>query len=368
VARAGATVFFALACDADAVRSVTLPPPPLADADTTTDASDASSSDGAAPLAAFAVIGDPGQTPHSAATMAAALAAGPALPAAALLLGDLSYADCVQARWDSWGRLASTLAGVVPTLSVVGNHEVEAECGAPFTAYEARFRMPGDDVATSSVPAVPAAPPPLWWSYESAGVLFLGLSSYSPVAPGSPQHAWLSAQLGAVRRSRTPWVVAALHAPWYNSNLKHQEEKEPAAMRGAFEGLLRDAGVDLVLAGHVHAYERSSGGVFDGEPDACAPSAWLAGCEEAVRARKRCTLTLAAAHFSVHRAGRRRQPRGAGGRVAGAAPGMERLPRSSVRVRAWLLGCAFRRMLSLRFSAHAPDVSSARSARLGTAG
>jgi hypothetical protein len=360
VARAGATIFFALACDPAAVRSVTLPPPPLPDAaDTTTDASDASSSDGAAPLAAFAVIGDPGQTPHSAATMAAALAAGPALPAAALLLGDLSYADCVQARWDSWGRLASTLAGVVPTLSVVGNHEVEVECGAPFAAYAARFRMPGD---AGSPPAMSAVPAPLWWSYESAGVLFLGLSSYSPVAPGSPQHAWLSAQLGAVRRSRTPWVVAALHAPWYNSNLKHQEEKEPAAMRAAFEGMLRDAGVDLVLAGHVHAYERSSGGVFDGEPDACAPSALLAGCEETRDAPMRqcadaCCAALIQRTLCWATAATAR-----GWRARGRSRG--RIGAASEKQRTGACVLSFLRALICASA----DVASARSARLGTAG
>ena len=38
----------------------------------------------------------------------------------------------------------------------------------------------------------------------------------------SPQYAWLLRDLAAVDSSRTPWVVAVQHAPWYNSNYAHQ--------------------------------------------------------------------------------------------------------------------------------------------------
>lgn len=45
------------------------------------------------------------------------------------------------------------------------------------------------------------------------------------------------------------------HVPWYNSNTAHQGEG--GDMMKAMEPLLYAASVDLVLAGHVHAYERS---------------------------------------------------------------------------------------------------------------
>ena len=43
--------------------------------------------------------------------------------------------------------------------------------------------------------------------------------------------------------------------PWYNSNDAHQGEGDN--MMASMEPLLNAAGVDIVLAGHVHAYERS---------------------------------------------------------------------------------------------------------------
>ena len=51
--------------------------------------------------------------------------------AAAVIVGDLSYADCDQARWDSWGRLAEPLSSELPLLTLAGNHEIEGGCGDP---------------------------------------------------------------------------------------------------------------------------------------------------------------------------------------------------------------------------------------------
>jgi hypothetical protein len=59
-----------------------------------------------------------------------------------LHVGDLSYADGVQHRWDKWGRMFEYLAATVPWMVFVGNHENE-DVGSPFLAYQTRFRMPG---------------------------------------------------------------------------------------------------------------------------------------------------------------------------------------------------------------------------------
>jgi 2',3'-cyclic-nucleotide 2'-phosphodiesterase (5'-nucleotidase family) len=57
-----------------------------------------------------------------------------------------------------------------------------------------------------------------------------------------------------VDRTKTPWLIAILHAPWYNSNSAHQGEGD--AMMAAMESTLYAAKVDIMFAGHVHAYER----------------------------------------------------------------------------------------------------------------
>ena len=67
---------------------------------------------------------------------------------------------------------------------------------------------------------------------------------------------WLKADLAAVSRARTPWLLVSLHAPWYNSNSEHQGDGE--AMRQALEPTLVAAGVNAIFPGHVHSYERST--------------------------------------------------------------------------------------------------------------
>ena len=62
------------------------------------------------------------------------------------------------------------------------------------------------------------------------------------------------ADLAKVDRQKTPWLIAAVHAPWYNSNTAHQGSGE--GMREAMEDMLLEAKVDVLFAGHVHAYER----------------------------------------------------------------------------------------------------------------
>ncbi|WP_018466580.1 metallophosphoesterase family protein [Calidithermus timidus] len=63
------------------------------------------------------------------------------------------------------------------------------------------------------------------------------------------QRSWLEA---ALRASRAPWKVLALHRPLYSSGL-HGGSR---SLRSALEPLLLRYGVRLVLAGHDHDYER----------------------------------------------------------------------------------------------------------------
>ncbi|KAF6162903.1 hypothetical protein GIB67_021052 [Kingdonia uniflora] len=77
---------------------------------------------------------------------------------------------------------------------------------------------------------------------------------------------FITADLAKVDRRRTPWLLALFHVPWYNSNKAHQCEGD--SMMASMEPLLYTAGVDIMFAGHVHAYERSKR-VNNGKYDPC---------------------------------------------------------------------------------------------------
>ena len=69
---------------------------------------------------------------------------------------------------------------------------------------------------------------------------------------GSRQAAWLAADLAAVDRAVTPWVVVVEHAPYYNSGSYHANATEGWIVQAALEDQLQGGLVDLVIHGHVH--------------------------------------------------------------------------------------------------------------------
>ncbi len=54
----------------------------------------------------------------------------------------------------------------------------------------------------------------LYPAVPRAGVHWVMMGSYVPYGEDSAQAAWLRADLAAVDRARTPWVIAVMHSPW----------------------------------------------------------------------------------------------------------------------------------------------------------
>jgi len=187
----------------------------------------------------FAVVADVGQTKYANATMHGALKWIRENNVSTLLFaGDISYADGEQERWESFGRLAQPLLSSVPTIFAPGNHELSLS--ESYVAYNHRYSVRHRE---------------LWFGESRGPVHFITLNSYSRSEPGSAQYRWLENELRSIDRDSTPWVVAQFHAPWFCSNPSHKGESN--SMRDSMEPLFVKYNVDLVLSGHVHAYERS---------------------------------------------------------------------------------------------------------------
>ncbi|KAK4281638.1 hypothetical protein QN277_013106 [Acacia crassicarpa] len=207
----------------------------------------------------FVVVGDLGQTEWTRSTLEHAESKDYDV---FLLPGDLSYADTQQPLWDSFGRLVEPSASRRPWMVTEGNHEIETIpilFPERFKAYNARWLMPYAESHSSSN---------LYYSFEVASTHVIMLGSYTDFDSASDQYKWLQSDLTRIDRLTTPWVIVLLHAPWYNTNEAHQGEGE--SMRKAMEELLYKARVDLVFAGHVHAYERFTR-IYDNKADSCGP-------------------------------------------------------------------------------------------------
>ena len=64
----------------------------------------------------FAIIGDLGQTDNSASTLAHVAASGRI--GSIMHVGDLSYADSDEPRWDSWQNLVQPVAATIPYMTM----------------------------------------------------------------------------------------------------------------------------------------------------------------------------------------------------------------------------------------------------------
>ena len=138
-----------------------------------------------------------------------------------------------------------------------GNHELGA--GENWQHYNLRYPMPSRQSGSLSN---------LWWSRAVGPVHLIGLCSYCAIHGSSLQQRWLRRDLSAIDRTLTPWVVVLTHVPFYHSSEVHASEAE--LMRYHIEGLLFAAGVDLVVAGHIHAYERTQP-LFAEQQHRCGP-------------------------------------------------------------------------------------------------
>lgn len=209
----------------------------------------------------FSIVGDLGQTEWTSTTLQHI---SKTEYDALILPGDLSYADLHQPSWDTFGHLVQPLASQRPWMVTHGNHEIEKIPiihSESFTSYNARWLMPYEESASSSN---------LYYSFQVAGVHVIMLGSYAGFEPDSDQYRWLTSELRRVDRSKTPWLIAVVHAPWYNTNEAHQGEYESVGMKKAMEDLLYGARVDAIFAGHVHAYERFVR-VYKDEANECGP-------------------------------------------------------------------------------------------------
>lgn len=176
-------------------------------------------------------------------------------PELVLTVGDLSYADGWAHRWDIFGTMMEPLLSSRYQLAVVGNHEMTMNNGVDFLN---RYPMPTRQSGSES---------DLAFSYEAGPVFVIGSEgSYAGTDKASAQWNFIADKLKGVDRERTPWVVVMFHTPWYNSNKCHHGEG--LKHQWDMEELLYQYGVDIVVNGHIHSYERSYP-VFKNVRDQC---------------------------------------------------------------------------------------------------
>ena len=203
-----------------------------------------------------------------------------------LLNGDLCYANLNPAAqpavWADFGNNNQTSAAFRPWMPCVGNHEIEFKNGAQgFTSYLTRYTLPDNRTPF----------PGRWYSFRVGSALFISLSADdviyqdggafvggpAPLTPaastgnqaiepgtsfyingysGGVQTLWLERTLREAREDDDiDWIIVQMHQDALSSS--RAGNGSDLGIRQAWLPLFDRYGVDLVLCGHDHDYERS---------------------------------------------------------------------------------------------------------------
>ena len=195
-----------------------------------------------------------------------------------LMNGDLSYAnisDAPLATWASYFTNIMRSARHRPWMPAAGNHENEVGNGPQgYLSYQTRFELPGNGSAEFAGN---------WYAFTAGTVRLLSINNddvclqdgafssyrrdhmpgyvergYDPYVRGysrGRQRAWLEAELAAARADgEIDWIVVCMHQVAMSSARLNGAD---LGIRQEFMPLFDAYGVDLVVAGHEHHYERT---------------------------------------------------------------------------------------------------------------
>jgi hypothetical protein len=155
------------------------------------------------------------------------------IPGTVFTAGDNAYengttVDFAQCYGPSWGRHKAR------TRPAPGNHEYQTAGASGYFAYYG-----------------PSAGPmgKGYYSYDLGEWHIISLNSNIPMNAGSPQEAWLRADLAA---SGKPCTLAYWHHPRFTSGVMYGNSRSTEPLWRA----LYDAGAEIVISAHEHNYER----------------------------------------------------------------------------------------------------------------
>jgi hypothetical protein len=203
-----------------------------------------------------------------------------------LLNGDLCYANLNPATqpavWSDFANNVQASAAFRPWMPCPGNHEIEFHNGAQgFNSYLTRYSLPHNGTPFHG----------LWYHFKVGSAFFISLSAddviyqdsgafvagpaplqpapstgNASIAPGSSlyihgysngaQTRWLESTLAAASKDEAiDWIIVQMHQDALSSSKNGNGSDK--GIRETWLPLFDRYGVDLVLCGHDHDYERS---------------------------------------------------------------------------------------------------------------
>jgi hypothetical protein len=170
-----------------------------------------------------------------------------------LMLGDNAYPNGTQDEYqEALFETYPDLLRQVPVWPTLGNHDGQsADSATQSGAYYDIFTLPTNAEAGGLASGTEA-----YYSFDYGQIHFISLESHhSDRSPGGAMMTWLEKDLAANDKN---WTIAFWHhSPYSKSGRDSDEDKRMIDMRENALPIIESYGVDLVVSGHGHSYERS---------------------------------------------------------------------------------------------------------------
>ena len=146
--------------------------------------------------------------------------------------------------WGQWFKSGGDLYKSIPLIATPGNHEYyKGVIQALDERWMSQFSFPQN------------GPPDFlgrvcYWDYQNTRFISLDTNGIQTVPSALAQRSWLKKVL---EETHQRWIVIMMHHPMYSTS----RGRDYFYLRWLFKSLIDQYNVDLVLAGHDHAYGRS---------------------------------------------------------------------------------------------------------------
>ena len=183
--------------------------------------------------------------------------------------GDIVHDGSEDRQWEEWLNISEPLTSVIPFLAVLGNHDdgpgdgdnqwfnkIFAQPKSGAGVLNESFDPDGDGIED-------------FWAIVVANVLLIGLSTEG--VPPAPQHAFLQNVI-STWDSQVDWKILFFHRPLWSSGAHGSNDGDMLDANNLI-GIIDDYGIDFVICGHDHDYERMhpAKGGYGGRPRIITP-------------------------------------------------------------------------------------------------
>ena len=147
--------------------------------------------------------------------------------------GDAVLLGSIQMQWDAWFTASAGPLRNIPFMPVNGNHDFLS------LQYQTEFTLPGNEAN---------------YFFRYGNVLFIMLNDYPETDATMLDNGARFLRQTISDNPDAQWRVLVNHRPFYSSALNHGSA---ADLQGSWLPIIDELGVDLVINGHDHNYERS---------------------------------------------------------------------------------------------------------------